>query len=61
MLKVIAHLPSCEDGNCSTVFEDDETGDAVIRGKHPRPRWWRRAERDVRIPAAEWAILRTQL
>lgn len=57
MLKVIAHLPHCEDGNCPTVFEDDVTGDAVFRGLDTATG----IERDVRIPAADWAILRTQL
>jgi hypothetical protein len=56
MLKVIAHLPNCEDGSCPTFFEDTETGDLTVRGSLPDG-----TEADVRIPAADWAFLRTQL
>lgn len=57
-LNVIAHSLGCEDGACPTFFQDSETGDVEVRGYDPaNPA----VERDVRIPAAEWAFLLAQL
>ena len=57
-LTVIAHSVGCEDGACPTFFQDTETGDVLVRGYHPDDP---SVERDIRIPAAEWAFLTAQL
>lgn len=57
-LDVIAHLPGCEGGNCSTFWRDSDTGDVRVRGIDPDDPT---RERDVVIPAADWALLRLQL
>jgi hypothetical protein len=59
-LEVIAHLPGCEGGNCSTFWRDSNTGDIWIRALDPSDPAGRR-ELDVRMPAADWALLRPQL
>lgn len=57
-LNVIAHSSGCEDGACPTFLQDSETGDVLVRGYDPdNPS----VERDVRIPAPEWAFLVAQL
>jgi hypothetical protein len=58
-LQVIAHMPNCEGGNCSTFWRDTETGDITVRGVDPTDP--ERKERDVVIAAADWAHLRPQL
>jgi hypothetical protein len=48
----------CNDGTCPTFFLDDETGDVIVRGydtTNPT------LERDIRIPAAQWTHLVSQL
>lgn len=53
---VIAHLPSCEDGNCPTLFRERDTGNIWVRGLLADG-----TEGDVMIPAGEWAHLVAQL
>lgn len=53
---VIAHLPGCEDGNCSTFFRERDTGNVWVRGLLPDG-----TEGDVMIPASEWTHLLAQL
>lgn len=48
----------CTDGTCPTFFTDDETGDVIVRGYDDSDPT---TERDVRIPAAKWARLVSQL
>ncbi len=57
-LIVIAHSVGCEDGACPTFFQDTDTGDVLVRGYDPKDL---SVERDIRIPAAEWAFLVAQL
>lgn len=46
----------CDDGTCPTFFLDDTTGDVYVRGYDPTDPTGER-ELDVRIPAARWATL----
>lgn len=57
--EVIAHSRSCEGGNCPTIWRDPTTGTVRVRGTDPTDP--DRAERDVDIPADEWAYLVAQL
>lgn len=48
----------CTDGSCPTFFVNPATGDVKVRGYHPdNPT----TERDVVIPAAQWAALIAKL
>jgi hypothetical protein len=51
--------PSCDDGNCETVWERPD-GTARVRGKDPTDPTGER-EIDVLIPSAPWARMRAQL
>jgi len=57
-LTVLAHSPGCHDGSCSTFFIDEATGDVHVRGYDPANPT---RERDVVIPASDWAFLLAQL
>ena len=57
-LTVFAHSSGCEDGACPTFFRDSETGDVVVRGYDVTDP---STERDIRIPASDWAFLVAQL
>lgn len=50
----------CWDGNCPTFFTDASSGDVVVRGYDPSDPTGKK-ELDVRIPAANWALLVAQL
>jgi hypothetical protein len=54
---------TCDDGDCPTVYEDDLTGDVLVQGyvtTSQRPAT-PIGEDVVRIPAADWRKLMTQL
>ncbi len=48
----------CTDGTCPTFFIDDDSGDVLVRGYDPADP---NVEIDVRIPAARWAVLMTNV
>ena len=56
---VASGSPSCDDGNCETVWERPD-GWAKVRGKDPTDPAGVR-ELDVLIPPAEWGRIRAQL
>ena len=56
-LEVIAEIGECRNGNCCTVWRLP-AGGVRVRGKDPQNP---NQERDVDIPAADWAALAPQL
>lgn len=57
-VKRVLAQSGCSDGDCPTVWVDDETGTVTIRGYDPvAPA----RERDVTIPGEVWARLLVRL
>ena len=56
--EVIAHLPDCRNGNCSTVFRRPSDGTVRFRGTDPTDPG---REIDVQWTAAEFALLAPQI
>ena len=65
-MKRVLASSTCQDGDCPTFWQDDETGTVTVRGYSTRRRplarlLRRRTEDDVTIPPAVWAHLVAQL
>ena len=56
--EVIAHLPDCRNGNCSTVWRHRVTGAIRLRGQDPNDP---AREIDIEWSAADFARLAPQL
>lgn len=54
---------SCDDGDCPTVYVDDLSGDVLVQGyvSTDQPKDLPVGEDLVRIPAADWKRLLSQL
>lgn len=57
-MKRVLALSSCQDGDCPTFWQDDESGEVTVRGYDPTSTT---GERDVTIPGPVWAQLVSQL
>jgi hypothetical protein len=56
--EVIAHMPDCRNGNCSTVWRNPTTGAVRLRGQDPNDPT---REIDIEWSAADFAHLAPQL